>query len=96
MWFPRFGSSFSLTSADPRIKYPSRRNTLPHTTVMAEQAQTLDINTLYNVYVIEKLIQLTIESDAKTKGLSSRIIPSLLHQCLIESMSLLHKEARVG
>ena len=31
---------------------------------MAELAQPLNISTLYNVYVVEVLIQLTVESDA--------------------------------
>ena len=54
-------SSSSPTSADPRIKYPSRRSILFHTNDMAEPAQTLDINTLHNVHVVEELIQLTIK-----------------------------------
>ena len=32
---------------------------------MAEPAQPLNINTLHNVYVVEKLIQLIIESNAE-------------------------------
>ena len=52
------------TSVDPRIEYPSRRSILLHKNDMAELAQPLDINTLHNVYVVEELIQLTIESNA--------------------------------
>ena len=68
---PRFGllkdarSSSSPTSADPRIKYPSRRSILLHTNDMAEPAQPLNINTLHNVYVVKELIQLTIDSSAE-------------------------------
>ena len=32
---------------------------------MAEPTQPLNINTLHNVYVVEELIQLTIESNAE-------------------------------
>ena len=32
---------------------------------MAEPAQPMDINILHNVYVVEELIQFTIESDAE-------------------------------
>ena len=32
---------------------------------MAEPAQPLNINTLHNEYVVEELIQLTIESNAE-------------------------------
>ena len=32
---------------------------------MAEPAQPLDINTLHNVYVVDELIQLIIESNAE-------------------------------
>ena len=32
---------------------------------MAEPAQPLNINTLHNVYVVEELIQLTIESNTE-------------------------------
>ena len=42
-------SSSSSTSADPRIKYPSRRSILLHTNDIAEPAQPLNINTLHNV-----------------------------------------------
>ena len=41
---------------------------LLHTYDMAEPAQPLNINTLHNVYVVEKLIQLTIESNAEIIG----------------------------
>ena len=68
---------------------------------MAEPAQVLNINTLHNVYVVEELIQLTIESNAEIIAnsllqLFSRIPSRLLHQCLIVSMPLRHKEAREG
>ena len=33
---------------------------------MAEPSQSLDINTLQNVYVVEEAIQLIIESNEKT------------------------------
>ena len=58
-------SSFSPTSADPRIKYPSCRIILLHTNDMARPAQPLDINTLHNVHVVEELIQLTTVSNAE-------------------------------
>ena len=58
-------SSSSPTSTDPCIQYPSRRSILLHTNYMAEPAQHLNINTLHNVYVVEELIQLTIESNAE-------------------------------
>ena len=48
-------SSSAPTSADPRIKYPSRRSILLHTNDMAEPTQPLNINTLHNVHVIEEL-----------------------------------------
>ena len=32
---------------------------------MAEPAQTLGINTMHNIYVVEELIELTIESNAE-------------------------------
>ena len=41
----------------------SRRSILLHTNDMAEPVQPLNINTLYNVYVVEELIQLSIESN---------------------------------
>ena len=69
---------------------------------MAKSAQALNINMLHNVYVVEELIQLTIESNAKIidrrscVGLFTRILLRLLHQCLIGSMPLRHKKARVG
>ena len=56
-------SSSSPTSADARIKYPSRRSNLLHSSDMAEPAQPLDVNTLHNVYVVEEVIQLTVVSD---------------------------------
>ena len=37
----------------PEIKYPSCWSILLHTNEMAEQAQTLNINTLHNVHVVE-------------------------------------------
>ena len=56
---------------------------------MADPAQPLNINTLPNIYVVEELIQLTIESNAEiianshwTEGLFSQILLRLLHQCL--------------
>ena len=47
-----------LSLSGPRIKYPSRRSILFHTNDIAESAQPL-----YNVYIVEELIQLTIELD---------------------------------
>ena len=64
---PRFGLSNGckvVLLVDFR-RYPSRRSILLHTNDMAEPAQPLDINTLYNVDVVEELIQLTIESNAE-------------------------------
>ena len=58
-------SSSSPTFSDPRIKNPSLRNILLHMNDMAEPAQPLNINTLHNIYVVEELIQLTIESNAE-------------------------------
>ena len=58
-------SSSSPTFADPRIKYPYRWSILLHTNDIAEPAQPLNINTLHNVYGVEELIQLTIESSEK-------------------------------
>ena len=55
----------SPTSADLRIKYPSRWSILLHTNDMVDPAQPLDINTLHNVYVVEEVIELTIESCAE-------------------------------
>ena len=43
----------------------SRRSILLHTNDMAEPVQPLNINTLHDVYVVEELIQLTIESNAE-------------------------------
>ena len=64
-FFQRIRLSSSPTSADSLIKYPSRRSILLHTNDMAEPAQPLNINTLYNVYVVEELLQLTIESNVE-------------------------------
>ena len=58
-------SSSTPASADPRIKYPSRRSNLLHTNDMVEPAQPLNINTLHNIYVVEELLQLNIESNAE-------------------------------
>ena len=59
--FPTDTRSSSATSfADSRIKYPSRRSILFHTNDMAELGQSLNVNTLHNVYVVEEHIQLTI------------------------------------
>ena len=85
----------SLISVDPRIKYPTRRSNLFHTNNMAELTQPLVIKTLHNAYVIEELIQFTIESVAEiianshwTIGLFFQILSRLLHQCFIGSMQL--------
>ena len=48
-----------------RGKWIYSRSILLHSNDMHEPAQPLNINTLYNVYVVEKLIQLTIESIAE-------------------------------
>ena len=48
-----------------QIDVLSRRSIFLHTNDMAEPAQPLNINTLHNVYVVEELIQLTIESNAE-------------------------------
>ena len=58
-------SSSSPTFADLRTKYPSRHSIPLNSSDMAEPAQPLAINTLYNVYVVEELIQFTVESDAE-------------------------------
>ena len=96
--------SSSLNSGDPRIKYPSRRSILLLTNDMAEPAQPLDINTLHNVYVIEKAHtahywircgnhrQLALDWRSYV-GLFSRILLRLLHRCSIGYMPLHHKEA---
>ena len=96
-------SSPSSTSLDPRIKYPSHRILLLHTYDMADPAQPLDINSLHNVHVVKGLIQLIIISDAEiianshyTEELFSRILSRQWHRCLIGSLPLRHKEARVG
>ena len=59
-------STSSPSSADPLIKYPSRRIIFLYSHVMAEPAQSLrEANTLHNVYVSKELIQLTVGSNAE-------------------------------
>ena len=94
-------SSSSSHSVDPRIKYPSRRSILHHMNNMAEPAQPLNINTLHNVLVVEELHywiecwnQLALHRRSYV-GLFARILSRLLHHCLIVSMPVRHKEARV-
>ena len=94
--------SSSATSTDPRIKYTSRRCSLLYSNDLDEPAQSLDVDTVHNFYVVEELIQLTVESDTEiianshwTEGLFSRILSRLLHHCLIGSMPLRSKEARL-
>ena len=58
-------SSSSPTSANSRIKYPCRRCKPFYSNDMAKSGQPLYINTLHTVYVVEKLIHLTIISDAE-------------------------------
>ena len=50
-------SSSSPTSVDPCIKYPSHRRIRLHTNDMSEPAQSLNINTPHNVYVVEELMR---------------------------------------
>ena len=53
--------SSSLTFTDPRNKYATRHPSKD----IAQPAQPMDINTLHNVQVVEKLIQFTIGANAK-------------------------------
>ena len=66
-----------------------------HLNDMEEPAQPLDVNTLHNVHVIEerKLLPMGRRSYLE---LFSWIFSRLLHQCLIISMPLFHKEPRAG
>ena len=61
-----FFADFCIT----RIKYPSHRGILLHTNDLVEPAQPLNINTLHNVYVVERHIQLTFESNAQLNATS--------------------------
>ena len=54
--FPtRMRSSLLPMIADHRIKHTSRRSVFIHPNDMAEPAESLDINTLSNIHVIEEL-----------------------------------------
>ena len=46
-----------------RIKHSSLRSVFIHSNDIAEPAESLDINTLSNVHVIEELIQFPVGSD---------------------------------
>ena len=62
--FPtRTRSSHLPMIANHRMKHSSRRSVFIHPNDMAKPAKPLDINTLSNVHVIEKLIQLPVSSD---------------------------------
>ena len=63
--FLRFGPSkgYKVTIfAEFRIKYTSRRSIFLNLNDTSEPEQPLDVNTLHNVYGVEKIIQLTNRS----------------------------------
>ena len=85
-------SRFSLSSGYKVVlfKYPSRRSILLHTNDMTEQAQPLNVNTLHNVYVVEELIQLTIESNAEIITNSKILRRNFLSNTIKATVSVLN------
>ena len=69
---PKFGTSkgykvvpFSDFCKSPQIKYLSCRSILLHLNDMTDRAQPLDVKALHKVHVVEKLIRLTVKSNAE-------------------------------